>query len=426
MDKVKDYITHHSLLPERADVVVALSGGADSVALLMILHDMGHSITAAHCNFHLRGAESDRDAAFCRSLCASLSVPLRVKDFDVAARMASTGESVEMACRSLRYLWFDEILDARPGAVLAVAHHRDDNVETFFLNALRGTGVAGLRGMLPRNGRIIRPMLDVTRSEIEDYLKERGTGYIVDSTNRENTFRRNRLRNIVIPCLQQQFPDATERISSTMENLRADSTLLSDYDSWLAGRYIDAHGTVDITSLLSSHPHPREVLYRLLRADGISLSQIDAILARPMAAGLRYGPYTLDRGKMRHLSEDSLQPVTVTPGVAPLMMRRLSPDEFKPVADPTRIWLDASVLAGNPVWELRPWHVGDRFKPFGMKGTKKLSDLFAGHHLDENAKRLTPVLTRDGEIIWVAGLRASRLFPVTESTTEIIELTLKL
>lgn len=426
MDKIKAYIGKHSLLTETSEVVVALSGGADSVALLLTLHKAGYAVTAVHCNFHLRGAESDRDMEFCRSLCRSLDIQLLVKHFDVKARMKSTGESVEMACRSLRYAWFDEILAGRPDAMLAVAHHRDDNVETFFLNALRGSGIAGLRGMLPRNGRIIRPMLDVTREEIESYLRSEETGFIVDSTNNENTFRRNRLRNVVIPCLEQQFPGAVSRISATIENLRADDTLLSDYDAWLRDRFVSAEGVINVSSVISTHPHPREVLYRLLRGTGISLSRIDDILARPQASGLFFGNYTLDRGKLRPLSGETLPHITVVPGVTPLMMSHLSPADFRPVADPSRIWLDAEALLGNPVWELRPWHVGDRFKPFGMKGSKKLSDLFSDRHLDENAKRNTPVLTRNGDIIWVVGIRASRLFPVTASTSDIIELTLKL
>ncbi|MBD5254095.1 MAG: tRNA lysidine(34) synthetase TilS [Barnesiella sp.] len=426
MEKVRAYIRTHDLLADGGEVVVALSGGADSVALLVMLRRMGYSCLAAHCNFHLRGDESDRDMRHAMQLCEHLGVPLTIRHFDVAARVEATGESVEMACRSLRYDWFRSLLADRPGARLAVAHHLNDNVETFFLNALRGSGVAGLKGMLPRNGDIIRPLLGVTRAEIEEYLRGENIEFVTDSTNSENTFRRNRLRNVILPALRQSFPGADERISDTMSHLRADYALLADYESLLRERYTDPSGAIDVASLAASHPHPAEALYRLLRDRAVTPGQIDTILSDPMAAGLNFDGYTLDRGMLRPLSEHGFEAMTVVPGLPPLTMVSLTPDEFRPHRCGDTIWLDAAVMSGDPHFELRPWRQGDRFKPFGMKGSKKLSDLFVSHRLDENAKRAVRVLTRNGEILWVIGLRASRLFAVTPSTTEIIQLTINL
>lgn len=408
-------------------MIVALSGGADSVALLTMLSLLGYRCRAAHCNFHLRGDESDRDMEFVTDLCKRMGIPLEIRHFDVPGRMRLTGESVEMACRSLRYEWFAELLAADPGARLAVAHHLNDNVETFFLNALRGSGVAGVRGMLPRNGNIIRPMLEVTRTEIEEFLRRENIDYVTDSTNAENEFRRNRLRNIILPLLEENFPGATERISLTMANLRDDDTLLSDYDCILREKYVDASGAIDVAALTASHPHPSEALYRLVRDSKITRQQIAAIVSEPMAAGLTFDSFTLDRGKLRPLvAAETFTPVELTPGVPPLNIKHLSKEEFSPHRSSDTIWLDAAVLDGNPRFELRQWREGDRFKPFGMKGSKKLSDLFVTHRLDSNAKRRVRVLTRDGEILWVVGLRPSRLFAVTPSTTDIIQLTLKL
>lgn len=426
VEKVRTFIRTHNLLADGAKVIVALSGGADSVALLILLHRLGYHCSAAHCNFHLRGAESDRDMEYVIRLCSSLGTPLETKHFDVEERRQATGESVEMACRSLRYGWFRELLAAEPGTRLAVAHHLNDNVETFFLNALRGTGVAGLKGMLPRNGDIIRPLLEVTRSEIEDFLKKENIGFVTDSTNAENTFRRNRLRNIILPNLDEYFPGASERISQTMSNLRADNALLSDYDALLREQYADAAGAIDVAALAASHPHPAEALYRLLRDSGITPRQIESIMADPDASGLTFGSFTLDRGKLRPLTAEYASAVAVTPGEGPLLMHHLTRKEFAPHRCDDKAWFDAAVLDGNPRFELRSWRQGDRFKPFGMKGSKKLSDLFVSHRLDENAKRAVRVLTRNDEIIWVVGLRPSRLFTVTPTTTDIIELTLKL
>ncbi|MDE5785936.1 MAG: tRNA lysidine(34) synthetase TilS [Duncaniella sp.] len=425
MEKVRTFIKTHNLLDDGSKVLVAFSGGADSVALLTILSRLGYRCRAAHCNFHLRGHESDRDMNFVKQLCENMDIPLEVKHFDVAGRMKATGESVEMACRSLRYDWFRRLLAADGDTRLAVAHHLNDNVETFFLNALRGSGTAGVRGMQPRNGDIIRPLLEVTRGEIEAYLRHEHIGYVTDSTNAENTFSRNRLRNIIIPQLEESFPGAAERISHTMACLRADSTLLSDYDALLLERYTDTTGAIDVAAIAASHPHPAEALYRLVRDCEITPQQIARIISDPMASGLRFDKYTLDRGMLRPITEESFSPVTVVPGIEPLLMKHLRREEFMPRRSDDTIWLDAAVLEGNPRFELRPWRRGDRFKPFGMKGSKKLSDLFVTHRLDSNAKRAVRVLTRNDEIIWVVGLRPSRLFAVTPLTTDIIELTLK-
>ena len=183
-------------------ILVALSGGADSVALLRALHEAGCHSHAAHCNFHLRGDESMRDEQFVRDLCARLEIPLTVKDFDVAAWQQAHGGSVEMACRELRYAWFEQERERLQCSVIAVAHHADDQIETFFLNLLRGTGIKGLTGMSRLSGHIWRPLLVVSRQDILDYLFEIGQGYVTDSTNAQNDYRRNRLRNIVLPIVE--------------------------------------------------------------------------------------------------------------------------------------------------------------------------------------------------------------------------------
>ncbi|MDE6498076.1 MAG: tRNA lysidine(34) synthetase TilS, partial [Muribaculaceae bacterium] len=181
----------------RADlpVVVAVSGGADSVALLSIMCEEGYQCVAAHCNFHLRGEESTRDMRFVEQLTEKLGVDLYIKDFNVQAAMAVTGESVEMACRRLRYEWFEELLTLLRADDVAVGHHREDNVETFFLNLARGTGIAGLTGMSYRRDYVVRPLLDCSRMEIEEYLRERGLGYVNGSANAEDHYRRNKISN---------------------------------------------------------------------------------------------------------------------------------------------------------------------------------------------------------------------------------------
>ena len=231
---VKEMKFIHSVLTDeereflaQQPVLVALSGGADSVALLRVLLAAGCDCRAAHCNFHLRGEESMRDEQFVRDLCQRLDVPLTVKDFDVTAYQCEHGGSVEMACRELRYTWFEQERQRQGCSVIAIAHHADDQVETFFLNLLRGTGAKGLSGMQRLNGHIWRPLLGVSRNDLLEYLSSLGQDYVTDSTNAQNDYRRNQLRNIVLPVIEQQFPSSDRRILDTMDNLARDHALLN-------------------------------------------------------------------------------------------------------------------------------------------------------------------------------------------------------
>lgn len=233
-------------------VIVALSGGADSVALLDLLVSSGFSVEAAHVNFHLRGDESDGDERYVRTLCDSLGVKLHVMDADVAARMASTGESVEMACRELRYGWFERLRLQRGAAATAVAHHRDDNAETFMLNALRGTGIAGLRGMEPRRAPgVVRPMLGLSRHEIEEYLRRRGLDWRTDSTNMVADVKRNKVRLLIMPAIREAFgEEAPARIAHTMRCVSEEERLLYRLTERMRRAYTDSDGSIDAAAMV--------------------------------------------------------------------------------------------------------------------------------------------------------------------------------
>lgn len=207
-------------------VVAGVSGGADSTALLSALRASGIDVTAVHCNYHLRGEESMRDQRFVEDLCQRYGVVLEVADFDVEKFRKGKGMSVEMACRELRYGLFDEVMRRRGAERVAVAHNSDDNVETLLLNLLRGSGVTGLRGMLPDTGTVVRPLLDSSRKEIEEYLIEKGEKFIVDSTNLESEYKRNFLRNEVLPMLETRWPGLRSTMKTTMTNLRAEESVL--------------------------------------------------------------------------------------------------------------------------------------------------------------------------------------------------------
>lgn len=436
--KVEEAVGCYGLLDRSRPVLVAVSGGADSVALLAALCELGYNCVAAHCNFHLRGDESTRDMRFVERLCERLGIDLSVTHFDVAGRMAETGESVEMACRSLRYERFDKLLDTFGAQAVAVGHHCEDNVETFMLNLLRSTGIAGLCGIRYRNGIVVRPLLDATKQEILDYLAARGLDYVTDSSNLSNDYRRNRLRNVVLPALEEQFPGAGKAILKTIANLN-DNRLV--YDRAIAAYVAHcraANGVIDLVKLREEAADAAPVvLYELVRRAGLSRSQADDIMAAPMRSGLVFegddGGYELDRGRLTpvgpvsgdfsgeyevNLARDILKPVNI-------VVTKGDVASFRPVADPRVAYLDAATLEGGHRWTLRHYRRGDRLEPFGMKGSKLVSDIFNDAKLSASQKRAVWLLVCDGVIVWVVGLRASSQFIVTPETKRYIRLELR-
>ena len=227
-NKILTYINKENLLNRREKVVVTCSGGADSIFLLHILNKLGFDCIVAHCNFHLRGEESDRDENFVREFCERENLTLLVQHFDTKQFASENKLSIEMAARELRYNWFEEIRKEYNASAIAVAHHSDDSIETILLNLLRGTGLKGICGIRPKNGYIVRPLLCVNRKEIEDYLHEQGIEYIVDSTNLENEYTRNKIRNIVMPILREINPQIDSVMLSNAENFSSAESIYKE------------------------------------------------------------------------------------------------------------------------------------------------------------------------------------------------------
>lgn len=207
-------------------VIVGVSGGADSTAVLLALAACNTPMIAVHCNFHLRGEESMRDQRFVEEFCASNNIELRIVDFDVEKYRRKNNMSVEMACRELRYAEFRKLMTQTKADRIVVAHNADDNIETLFLNLFRGAGVKGLKGMLPDTGEILRPLLKCGRKEIEEYLSEKGVGYVTDSTNLESDYRRNFIRNEVLPLIESRWLGVRKAIQKSIENLRVEHNAL--------------------------------------------------------------------------------------------------------------------------------------------------------------------------------------------------------
>ena len=267
-NKIAEFIERERLFNKEDKLLVALSGGADSVALLMALKGLGYDLEAVHCNFHLRGEESERDALFCEELCRHINVPFHRKDFDTNIYAKTRKVSVEMAARELRYSFFEELRKEIGAVVICVAHHCEDQAETVLMNLLRGTGIKGLRGMLPLHGFVARPLLNVSRKEIENYLLLLKQPYVTDSTNFETDYSRNKLRLQVLPLLQEVNPRVVDNIVRTAKNLRQAEMMLSNEIS-------DSISSDNLSiEKLKQHPSPEYVLFELLQNKAFSSAQI--------------------------------------------------------------------------------------------------------------------------------------------------------
>ena len=405
--KISHFIEREGLLKPGARIVVGLSGGADSVALLSALAALGYVCTAVHCHFGLRApAEADRDLAHAEAVAQHLGAEFRAVRFDTRQYMAAHGVSAEMACRELRYEFFERVRTEVGADTIAVAHHREDNIETLMLNLLRGSGLHGVRGMLPKNGRVIRPMLECCKTDVLEYLHERGLTYVTDSTNAENEFQRNRLRNVVLPVLYANFPGAADALTRSLANLRGNEAL---YNSLLPRE-------LNLAEIKKSAA-PLTLLHELLAPMGFKTSQCADILAASSGSVFRSNQgvnLSVEYGELRVIAPDE--------SAAPrLEHRRLKPAEFVP--QPGHLYLDAIAAEGHPRWELRRRREGDRMRPNGMtSGSRLLSDVFATAKIPAAARADVWVLTRNDEILWAVGVRASAHFPVTDQTKEIIDI----
>lgn len=437
--RARKYIAEGRLLHKDSPVIVALSGGADSVALLALLCALGYDCRAAHCNFHLRGEESMRDMRHCRAIADRLDTDLYVRDFDVAARMKEyPRESVEMACRELRYAWFDSLLDRESAQAVAVGHHREDRVETFMLNLMRGTGISGLTSMHPRSGNIVRPLLPFSRTEIEQYLSEKGLTFITDSSNSSDVHRRNRLRNTIIPALEDAFPGAADAILRTVANLESTAAIYRQAVESRKKEYF-RDGTVNAALMLEKEPEAATLLFEFLRPLDFTYTQVCDMLRKDTGTGAQFLStdgktlaslsrgiiHLTDAARLEKRSLESWQVSLRSDITEPLRIAVSTHDisEFDPAeCTPLSAFFDASILDGNPAFTLRHYRRGDRIIPFGSKKSKLVSDLFANARFTLAQKHDQWLLTRNDDIIWAPGLRNSALFTLGPDTKKYIRL----
>lgn len=438
--KVLSFIRSERLFSPDSRIIVAVSGGADSVMLLRVLVSAGFDCVAAHCNFHLRGDESDRDQAFVESLCAELSVPLELVHFQTEEYAAQHKLSIEMAARELRYGWFEQIRVKHGADVIAVAHHADDVVETFLMNIVRGTGIHGLTGIKPLAGKIVRPLLCLYRSEIEEYMRLNSFAYVTDSTNLQQDYLRNKFRLSVIPLLLSVNPAAKANVLSDIGHLRDVEAIYNARVSQLRQTVVTegAGGELRIVirELLATEA-PSTLLFEYLSPLGFTATQCSDMVesARNANVGRVWQSQShtsyLDRGvfTVKPSREDDSSEVIVTEedvrkgkkagglsfAIMPSAEVRFSKGNAVAYADLDKVAFPLVV---------RTWRAGDVVCPLGMNGrAKKVSDVLIDSKISISEKSAVKVVAdATGKIMWVVGLRSDERFSLTEKTSVAIKI----
>lgn len=434
-EKVKKFIEQEKLLKDKSRVILGVSGGADSIALLDVLQKAGYVIIAAHCNFHLREKESVRDEIFVERFCKEKEITYKKIDFDTIKYAAEYSLSIEMAARELRYRWFEELRHEFDADAIAVGHHRDDSIETMMINMIRGTGIKGLTGIEPKSGYIIRPFLCVTRSEIEKYVADNGLEYVDDSTNSESIYTRNIIRLDVIPYFERINPSARQSIFRTMQNLRQVENIYFSYIDKAKQRVLK-NDEVDISKLLKEI-EPEAVLFEILSSYGFNSSTVnDAYKSLYGQSGKVFYSDSHRVVKDRDLlliesvdgSDDDDRYEITENDVEINKPVNLSIDRLKVsenvyfTGGSNTLYVDSDKLQYPLI--LRKWKLGDWFIPFGMKGKKKLSDFFCDNKFSLTEKENTWLLCSGEDIIWIVGYRADDRYKIVSGSKELMKIKL--
>ena len=424
---VQRFIEEKDLFNLQDKVLVALSGGADSVALLRILLSLGYTCECAHCNFHLRGLESDRDESFVRQLCEEHCIPLHVTHFDTSAYAKEHHLSIEMAARELRYEWFEQIRKEIGASVIAVAHHRDDSVETFLLNLMRGAGINGLKGIPVKNGYIARPLLSVSREGILDYLQAINQGYVTDSTNLEDEYMRNKIRLNILPLMKEMNPSVMETIQETTFRLSEVASIYQqDRMEAIAHKVISVSPElyqISLTDILEDVA-PISLLHEVLSPKGFNASQIRDIhrSLSSSQSGKRF--FTTEWEVLRDREYLWIQKKGSSQLIPELIMEEVErTPSFVIPRDKHIACLDADLL--NHPLTIRKWEKGDKFVPLGMNGKKKVSDYLTDKKFSLFQKENQYVVCSGEDIVWLVNERSDHRYRITDSTQRILLIQIK-
>ena len=415
-------------------LLVAVSGGPDSVVLLDALHREGFFVVIAHCNFHLRGEASNEDAAFVKSLAAKYQVPYCLIDFDTEKVAEERKISIEMAARDLRYEWFSQMADEHNCDLIAVAHNADDTVETFFLNLTRGSGLQGLSGMAQLRGKIVRPLLKVSRKQIMEYIAEYNLQYRIDATNLETIYTRNKIRHNLIPQFEEINPSFLNTMANNMRFIASAQSIVETYAAEAYKKVVKIENECVIFDLkalkqcqgidtllfiwLTPYGFSSDVIMQLYHSlfDNLSGKQFISATHRIV---LERESIELELIQSRDAIHCVLieQEETLLESSIHLKIKEVDIADFKLIKSANVACLDAAKLQYPLI--LRRWQQGDWFIPFGMKGRKKLSDFFVDKKFSTNEKEQLWLLTSGDDIVWVVGHRVDARYAVTDKTQRV-------
>ncbi|MBE9585596.1 tRNA lysidine(34) synthetase TilS [Mucilaginibacter sp. JRF] len=428
-----EFIEQNSLFTPQNSILLAVSGGIDSVLLARLFSAAGYSFGIAHCNFGLRGSEADADQQFCLDLATQLGVPFHTINFDTTQYANAHKISIQMAARELRYNWFEQIRQQYNYRLIALGHHKNDTIETILLNLTRGTGIAGLHGILPKNGVLVRPLLFLTREEIAAIVKAEDIAYVEDSSNASTKYARNKLRHEVVPKLRELNPNLENTFDNNLRHFRQLEELLElkvaevRHDLFIPHND-EIHIAVDAVKALQ----PQQLLlYKLLQPYGFTEPVVDDVIASLDAQSGKWFAsathrLTVDRGKLILVENITASTETVIINETDHEVRFdgqriaiLHDDSPLIVKDnPFAVSVDADKLI-YPL-SIRHWQQSDYFYPLGMKTRKKLSDFFINLKIPLHKKQQKPLLVNgNGDIMWVAGYRPDERYKVSHNTKKV-------
>lgn len=434
------YVQKENLFTKGNRLLLAVSGGIDSVVLAHLFHQLNLEFSIAHCNFKLRGAESDRDEVFVRGLANHYGKEIFVRSFDTNNYSEEKKVSIQVAARELRYEWFDELLKPGAGRIgfdfIVTAHHKDDNIETMLMHFFRGTGIQGIRGMLPKNAKLVRPLLSFSKNELKAFASAQQLQWVEDSSNDSDKYSRNFFRNKLIPSIKEIFPAAEENLAANLQRFRETEQLYNQAVDQHKKKLLEKAGNefrISVLKLASTIPQTT-VLYEILKDFGFSSAQVPDILALLESDSGKY-VRSLTHRIIRNRSWLLIAPVS---SVEPALIVIEEQDtlvtfanknlklhkEFIQKIETEKNTAQFPVQAIRFPLILRKWKPGDYFYPLGMKKKKKLARFFIDQKLSKTAKEEVWVLEMNRQIVWVVGLRIDDRFKVGKLPAEVLTITL--
>ncbi len=434
------YVERHELFSHEDKILLTVSGGVDSMVMLSIFVRLGYNVEVAHCNFGLRGKESDEDTEMVLCECEKLGIVCHTKNFDTLGEMARTGDSMEMTARRLRYEWFYELCQTEGCTVIAVAHHANDSIETFFINLLRGTGLRGLTGINRQYGRVVRPLLYATRKDILEYAVQNHIPYREDSSNRSTKYLRNKIRLGLLPLLQEINPKFTALMRGNLYRLNDAQRLIDAAIDRIREVALHSENGIDTIEVGAIDPiYPRDfVIYELLNSSygfkGDVVEELNKALKRGVTDRRFYSrDYVayLDRGNIlvaRIEEEDDCEVIVERDemrsycGNSVLYYEHTDIDNVDEYHLPSDVALIDEAKLQYPL-RLRRWREGDTFVPFGMAGRKKVGDYLTDQKVPIVERKRQFVLVSGEEIVWVVGRRTDDRFRIGTNTENILKVT---